>query len=292
MAVGLPRADPESRQFSPADVAGFSEFDAAAKLFGERALLDFMRVVGSSLARIAEAGVSLFLVNIEGPIVEHGGNEVALARANLEVIRAFDTVPIFMNTLLRSHLEVAIRRMRNAREGRSVDLVRMAVGFIDLVGFTSVSRKLTARELAGLVTEFEGRAHDVIVAAGGRLVKLIGDEVMFVATDAAAACDIALTLLERFIGDAAITPRGGVAFGPLLMRGGDYYGPIVNLASRIAELAVPHEILVTQDLVASAGHERFAFEPAGRRLLKGFDEPVTLFAAQRKTGQKKGQATF
>jgi adenylate cyclase len=66
------------------------------------------------------------------------------------------------------------------------------------------------------------------------------------------------------------------------MRNGDYYGPVVNLASRIAELAVPREVLVTREIVVQAGDERFQFEPAGKRMLKGFDEPVTLYAAARR----------
>ncbi len=89
------------------------------------------------------------------------------------------------------------------------------------------------------------------------------------------------TLVERFADDRAVTPRGGLAAGPLLMRSGDYYGPIVNLASRIAELAVPNEMLVTAEIATHAAPERFRFEPAGKRMLKGFEEPVVLYAAQR-----------
>jgi adenylate cyclase len=74
-------------------------------------------------------------------------------------------------------------------------------------------------------------------------VKLIGDEVMFVTRDPAAACDIALELFERVAGDPNVTPRGGIAFGELLLRAGDYFGPIVNLASRVAQIAVPSELL-------------------------------------------------
>ena len=67
------------------------------------------------------------------------------------------------------------------------------------------------------------------------------------------------------------------------MRGGDYYGSIVNLASRIADLAVPSEILVTTEVAAQSGIAQLRFEPAGKRMLKGFDEPVTLYAAGRAT---------
>ena len=75
--------------------------------------------------------------------------------------------------------------------------------------------------------------------------------------------------------------RGAVAFGPVLQRAGDYYGPVVNLASRVAELAVPYEILVTEELVHAAEHWSLAFKPAGRRMLKGFEEPVSLWELQR-----------
>ena len=103
-----------------------------------------------------------------------------------------------------------------------------------------------------------------------------------VQTCALPICDAAISLVERFADHAAVTPRGGLAVGPLLMRGGDYYGPIVNLASRMAELAVPKEVLVTDKLVALADGERFRFDPAGKRMLKGFDEPFALFAAVRR----------
>jgi class 3 adenylate cyclase len=280
-AAGLPPAAPDEKLFSPDDAPGFAGFGQAAQLFGEEPTLQFIRVIGSALARVAEAAVSLFLVNIEGPIVAAGGSELALARANLDVMKALEIIPPVATSLLRAHVESAIRRMRSARADRSVDVVRLTVGFVDLVGFTTLSRQLSARELADVVLEFEGAAHDLIAARDGRLVKLIGDEVMFVTVDGAAACDVALTLVERFERNAAITPRGGLAAGPLLMRGGDYYGPVVNLAARIAELAVPREVLVTDTLAAQAGGGAIRFEPAGKRMLKGFDEPVTLYAAAR-----------
>jgi len=187
-----------------------------------------------------------------------------------------------MAALLREHLHEAIRRSDAARgPERSPNTVRMAVGFVDLVGFTAISERLSAHELAALVRDFEARAHDLVTANAGRVVKLIGDEVMFVALDARAACKIALALVETFRDDAPrVTPRGGLAIGPLLARGGDYYGPIVNLASRIAELAVPFEVLVTPACAAEA--HGYHFEPAGRRMLKGFTDPVQLLSAGRR----------
>ena len=72
----------------------------------------------------------------------------------------------------------------------------------------------------------------------------------------------------------AVLPRGGIAFGEVLVRGGDYYGAVVNLASRLADQAVPSELLVTEQLAEAA--TGCTFEPAGRRVMKGFAEPVTV----------------
>jgi len=281
LAVGLPPAGPDERLFSREDAETFARFATGDTLFGEQAMLQFVRVVGSSLARIAEAAVAIFLANVEAPMVAQHAGERALAEANLRAIQALEALPHGVRTILRAHMETAIRRLRTARPERARATVWVSVGFVDLVGYTRLSRQLDPQALGTLVERFEALASDTVSARDGRVVKLIGDEVMFVAVDAGAACDIALTLVERFAGDPSVTPRGGLAVGPVLMRGGDYYGAVVNLASRIAELAVPREVLVTAEVVQHAGADRFRFEPAGRRILKGFETPVALHAAGR-----------
>jgi class 3 adenylate cyclase len=281
LAIGMPPPKPGEAAFSEAALEGLRTFSSGAQLFGEEATLRFGRVVGASLARIAEAAVALFLVNVEAPIREAELGRLALARANLEAIGAIENVSTMMRTLLRAHIELAIRRLRRARAGELVDRGRLAVGFVDLVGFTPLSRLAPSRDLAALIERFEGTAHDVATARDGRIVKVIGDEVMFVAVDAGAACDIALTLVERLCRDTSVTPRGGLAYGEMLLRGGDYYGPVVNLAARIAEQAVPNELLVTPEVEAHADGAELRFEPAGKRMLKGFDAPVTLMTLER-----------
>jgi class 3 adenylate cyclase len=284
LTIGRPVSDPGVGAFTVGDLETFQMFRARAEFFGEQALLQFIRVVGSSLARVADAAVSLFLADVETPLAEAEAGELALAKANLDAVGALNALPALMETVLRAHMEEAITRSQAARsESGSRVTVFMAVGFIDLVGFTPLSQRLPTAELRAVVDEFEAATHDTVALHGGRVVKLIGDEVMFVALDAAAASEIALALVERFGQDASVTPRGGLALGEILTRGGDYYGPVVNLASRIADMAVPNEILVTQELRerAEKGLAPLAFDPAGRRMLKGFDEPVELFALRR-----------
>jgi class 3 adenylate cyclase len=281
LAAGLPPIAPDDPVISEEEAATFAAFAAAATQFGEAAMRRFTRVLGSSLAGVAEAAVSLFLVSVEGPVREAGGGELALAQANVRATESLKLVPSALGGIFRAHLETAIRRFRQARRSASVDTAHLAVGFVDLVGYTTLSRRLTARELATVVDRFEDTAHEVATARDGRVVKVVGDEVMFVTLRAAAACDIALTLVERFCCDPSITPRGGLAAGDMLIRSGDYYGPIVNLAARLAQLAVPKELLVTPEVAAEAGASGLRFEPAGKRLLKGFDEPVTVLTVAR-----------
>ncbi len=150
----------------------------------------------------------------------------------------------------------------------------LAIGFVDLVGYTALSQKLTSEELAQLVSEFETTAQEAVIARDGRLVKLIGDAVMFTAVDAEPAIDIALRLLEAFSERyEQILPRGGIAVGEVLTRGGDYYGPVVNLASRIADQAVPSEILVTNDVYLRV---EFAGADLSKTLGPGPGRPVRV----------------
>jgi len=222
---------------------------------------------------------------VETPITEAQAGELALARAQLDAIGALNLLINHLETLFRAHMELAIRRNTAARaEATSKITVFVAVGFVDLVGFTPLSQRLPVRELHSIVDAFEGSAYDIVTSNRGRVVKLIGDEVMFVALEPEDACEIALALVDRFAeADSNVTPRGGLAVGEILTRGGDYYGSVVNLASRIADLAVPNEILVTPDLRerAEKAVAPLTFDAAGRRLLKGFDEPLELFAVRR-----------
>jgi adenylate cyclase len=285
ITIGLPVEDVDERIYTPGDISVFKLFSETTELFPERSLTQFVRVLGSSLARIADAAVSLFLADVETPITDAQAGELALARAQLDAIGALNLLSEHLESLFRAHMELAVRRNTAARtEASSKITVYVAVGFIDLVGFTPLSQRVPVRELHSIVDEFEGSAYDIVTSHRGRVVKLIGDEVMFVALDLQDACEIALALVDRFAeADSHVTPRGGLAVGEVLSRGGDYYGPVVNLASRIADMAVPNEILVTPELRerAETAHAPLTFDPAGRRLLKGFDEPIELFALRR-----------
>mgnify|MGYP005813729679 CR=1 FL=1 len=275
--------------FSPPGEIGLSDEEAdaltslnavgeAEGLFSGDELLSFLRVIGASIGRVADAALSLFLTDVESPHRKSGGDELVLTKKVFEAVSLIDGFMTTLDPLFRRFLVQAIERSRLASISTQERLrYRYAVGFVDLVGFTEISGVMSDAELSGFLRDFEGRAYDVVNTAGGHVVKLIGDEVMFVATNADAACRAAAELVAGFGADGAtVLPRGGIAYGEVLVRGGDYYGSVVNLASRLADQAVPQDILVT-DLLAAAATS-CAFAPAGRRALKGFAEPVAVLS--------------
>ncbi len=250
-------------------------FNALRPMFSDAEAIGFVRVVGSSLSRIAEAAMTLFLTDVESPHHAAQGSEFALAKKSFEAVGLLDEFVPLLDVVLRRHLAQATLRSRAALVDDDRRIMRFAVGFIDLVGFTPVSADMNPDELRTFIRDFEGMAHDAVTQNGARLVKLIGDEVMFVTPDASAACAVAKALMVTLrAGRSEVQPRGGLAYGPVLLQGGDYYGEVVNLASRLADAAVPMELLASVDLDEAA--EGVAFEPAGRRQLKGFAEPVSV----------------
>lgn len=278
-AAGASLPDGQEQTFVESDVDTFRMFKAAASLFTSDAVLEITRVMGNAMARVAEAAITLFQVNVEAPLAETEADEITFAEANYAGVSALEMLPRAMGGLFRLHVETAVRRSRSSYNRENpFGSRRLAVGFIDLVGFTPLAQQLDDQQLTDLIEEFERQANEIVTHYDGRVVKHIGDEVMFIAVGAAAACHIARAACETFT-KSDVQPHGGLAIGGLLTRGGDFYGPIVNLASRIGDIAVPGEMLVTEDVMVGAQDDgELHFEPAGRRMLKGFDEPVPLWS--------------
>ena len=276
-ATGFPSADPAARVFCEHEVQMFELFAAADAFFSRDELLHFIRVMASSFRRVAEAATEMFLRDVEAPLQEGRRDEVTLAKASLAGVQLVDNVTQIFGPLFRMHLQATTT---NSRRAGSDDYcsVRLAVGFVDLSGFTTRSAASSSEELLELVVGFESAAMDLVSGQGGRLVKLIGDEVMFTTVTAQEACAVARGLLA-WAEENGVRARGGLAHGPVVTAGGDVYGSTVNLASRIADIAVPGEVLVDEGVTRAAPY--MEFEPAGRRQLKGFSDPVRLWALDR-----------
>lgn len=268
-------------EFTEMDMNAIAGFATASPLFSDDAINDFARTLSSAMARVADATTSVFRIDIGSQIEAAGGAEIDYARKNQESTALIEGLFLGMRALFLNQLSDAVRlgdEGRRASTSGADTTIKVAVGFVDIVGYTQLSGSLEPDELAHFIRDFEARAIELVTKHSGRLVKLIGDAIMFVAVEPGQAVAIAGAILEAFDGTAA-QPRGGLAYGEVIALGGDYYGTVVNLASRIADQAVPGEILVDGATIDRTGMQ--GFETAGRRQLKGFDEPVALFTYQR-----------
>jgi adenylate cyclase len=162
------------------------------------------------------------------------------------------------------------------------------VGFADLVSFTSFVRRMSERQLARVVQRFELLASDVITEHGGRVIKTVGDEVLFVHTDVAAASAIALDLVDAMAEDDLLPPvRVGLAHGRVVSRLGDVFGLTVNKASRITAVTPSGHVYVDDDMARVLGEvSGFSAIERGRRVLRGIGL-VTLHELQRAPGGRR-----
>ena len=273
-AAGFPDPAPGDAAFTAQFVDLIGGVIAAEQVFGEIAVLQLVRVMGSTMGRLADALVSAFLVNVEPAVRGEDAVGLGVARANAEAAAMMPVVATGLDVLLRQHLIGARRTIVGGADDSGYETRRMCVGFIDLVGSTALAQRLSTRELGAVLTEFEHAATDTVTSGGGRVVKLIGDEVLYTAAEESEACTIALELAGTFAAHATVPPvRAGVAAGEVLMRDGDVFGPVVNLAARAVKIAGAGEVVVPVTLAAAAG---IRAEPLGGRQLKGFERDVEL----------------
>jgi adenylate cyclase len=269
-AVGLAVPDADDAAFSDADVEAFRFLGAIALLSDVDTVLQIGRAAGAAMATLAEAELAAVRTSFEGPMRAAGVSDFGQAQSLMTVAGMLPEILKVLDVLHRRHLLAGMRTdVMWDEAGRP--RIDMAVGFADLVGYTTTAQALDAHDLRAMISRFETTAGAVITDGNGRLVKVIGDEVMFRAPAAGDACAIALSLLRIFSADPVLPElRIGLCAGPVLPFEGDYYGPTVNVAARLAKEAGPATALACAELVRRAGSDAgCAFEPRGHLALKG-----------------------
>ncbi|MBA3719710.1 MAG: adenylate/guanylate cyclase domain-containing protein [Nocardioidaceae bacterium] len=279
-AAGIPLADARrlwrALGFPDAgDDAAFTDEDMRALSLVVRLLTDdvvdldtvlrLTRAFGRTMSRLADWQVS------------------TLARSRDEQAAAMQSGAAFEQLLVyawRRHVDAALARLDSHG---AVDAEQLAagqtVGFADLVGFTSLSNGLDDGALATLVEDFESRCGDLVTARGGRVVKTLGDSVLFVADDATVGTEIALAVVETIGSDLDLPDvRVGIATGPVVMRLGDVYGAPVNLAARLTTVARRNRVIADRATVADLPDDAYEARVLPARPMRGFGEvePITL----------------
>jgi adenylate cyclase len=261
-ALGFAQLADDAVAFSDADVAALRRVRGMLDggLLDEQTVIRMARALGQTTARLAQWQAEILI-----------GTMLPDEPTDADLTKVLDTaqtlLPDFEHVLIhvwRAQLAAAGTRLlaiADVNDELVPTRVSIAVGFADLVSFTRRSRELEEWELAELVEGFESRASDVVASHGARLVKTLGDEVLFTAPTPAQAAAIALDLAD------SLELRIGMAYGPVLPMMGDVFGTTVNLAARLTAIARPGSILV--DSVLAEGLEGFDVRKIRRRPARG-----------------------
>ncbi len=257
--MGFPQTDDDEVAFTPADVEALRNAWDLVELgiLSPERQAALVRTWGRSFARLAEWQTSLLTsVTLEDPdsAADPAGSFTALAEQVLPRVEALQSY------VWRRHLASAGGRMLAVNDPGAPSRPS-AVVFVDIVGYTSRSKSLSEAELVGWIEKFEGDTTDLVNGVGGRIIKNIGDEVLFVVDDPADAVRVALDMARRGADEHDEYPevRAGLAYGEVVLRLGDVFGPTVNIAARLTSLARPGTVLVDR-----GAHEALAGDDADR----------------------------
>ncbi len=226
------------------------------------------RAMAQSLSRLAEWQVGMLIRVIEeqrGEVTPDGSREIAAA-----VLPALEELQSYV---WRRHLAAAVRRMVvTAGTDEEPGTWPLVVGFADMVGFTRTTRRRSTAELSEMIELFGSVTTGVIADGHGRIIKTVGDEVLFVADTAPDGAGIALALQDRVRAEPALPElRIGLAAGPVLVRYGDVYGEVVNIAARLTAHARPGSVLADRGMAdALARDPRFTLRPLRSVAVRGY----------------------
>lgn len=251
--------------------AGAVDFDTAVNL---------TRGVGQTMARLADWEVSALVNRVE----ELEAGEMATGSRVGSALRLIDEVnPPFERLIVyawRRHLAAAVGRIE-AMGAKDEDLhtIDVTVGFADLVSFTALSNTLGRDEIGDLVEVFESRCQDVVARYGGRIIKSLGDSVLFVTSSAEDGVSVAEGIINVIGRDAKMPDvRLGLASGPVVQRLGDIFGPPVNMAARLTQVARRNRLIVDQNTADLLPDSEWENRRLPARPVRGFGlvEPVAV----------------
>ena len=265
-----------------------SDAEAVSTLVGAVAegLIDFdmavnlTRAVGQTMARLADWEVGSLVQRVEE--LEAGedatGSRIGSALRLLEGFSdPFESLLIYA---WRRHLAAAVARIE-ALGANEEDLhtTHLTVGFADIVSFTALSNQISEDRIGDLVELFESRCADVVASQRGRVIKSIGDSVLFVSDDPVRALDIAEGIINVVGRDSRMPDvRLGLASGSVVMRLGDVFGPPVNMAARLTAVARRNRIIIDAATAALLPADQFETRRLPARPVRGFGivEPVSV----------------
>jgi adenylate cyclase len=249
-----------------------------------------LRVFGDSMRRVAETESDWWRSEVIMPILESGKGPRELDRVAVELsppmAAASDEALLAIyhgqqaNAWVRNILEGLESALTGAGLHEAPERVP-AICFLDLTGYTRLTEERGDAAAADLARELSTLVQRRSVLHGGRAVKWLGDGVMFHFPEPERGVLAALDMVEAAAERGMPAAHVGLHAGPVLYQEGDYFGRTVNIAARIADLARPGEVVVSEEVVQASSGDRFTFEEIGPVELKGVSGSLLLFSVKR-----------
>ena len=290
-AVGLPTTedadDPVYLEADAQTIAQLAEFLTLG--LNPDDLLEAVRILAEGLSNVA----AIMRYTALAAAIRSGATELQTAQVSEALVSAAAPMlgPMILDMLLLQLRHAVENEAVNAAErasGNQLPGARdIAVGFADLVDFTRLGEAVEPEKLEKLAHRLATMAREV-AEPPVRIVKTIGDAVMFVSPEPEPLIEAML----RLAGEAEADPefprlRAGVAVGEAVSRAGDWFGSPVNRASRVTGAARPGTVLVTALTREAVGdNEAFHFSYAGSRRLKGIKGDIRLYRVRRAGSRK------
>jgi adenylate cyclase len=262
----------------------------ALGIVDEAASVRFGNVYAEALRRIASVEAEVYHSGIELPLLRSGVGPRRTTELAEEVAEEFTELldealmAVYRRQQELSWTEYQVEHIEQALEAAGVRLPPgqpPAMCFLDLAGYTRLTEERGDEEAAALAARLSEIVQQGPRRHRGEAVKWLGDGVMFRFRDPSGAVVSALEMVEEVPAAGLPPAHVGVAAGPVIRQGGDYFGRAVNLASRIADHARGGQVLVSEPVVAMTSVAGVRFDGLGAIELPGLRSPIRLFEARR-----------
>ncbi len=271
-SLGFPEVDDDAVVFNDRDIAAIRIMSSMtdAGVLEPEVREAVARALAQSMSRLAEWQIGMLK-----RLIEAEGEDLTPTQALQVAGSVLPALEELQTYVWRRHLAASIGRMLVATgEGHrgEDDTENLVVGFADMVGFTRTTRRRSTAELSEMIERFGSCTTDVIADGRGRIIKTVGDEVLFVADHIADGVAIALALQDRVRVEPSLPElRIGLAAGPVLVRYGDVYGEVVNIAARLTSHAHPDSVLVDREVAETLEDDpRYDVRPLRTLAVRGY----------------------
>ena len=288
-AMGFADVDPDAVHFTEQDVAALQDTvalidETSDSSLASASVLELLRAQSYTMDRLVLWELETFVTDLS----ERLGLDDTSAR-----LVALDRIDGLVELLSRQLTYVWRRHMASilgrtdaevstrGREDTGPDLYPLirSLGFVDIVSFTQRAQGMSKAALTHMLEGFENTARDVITSRGARVVKTIGDAVMYISDDLLIAADVVTALVDELQkGPDAIRVRASLVEGRVISRSGDVFGPTVNLASRLVDAAEPGGIRLDEStamaILRSSQADRYRVGQCHEVVAKGLGQIV------------------